>query len=153
MENKKQILTLVMENETGALARITDVFTARGYSIENINAGTINYKNNTSSITITLFETEERIKKLILQLQRIIPVVSIKNITENNVSKELVLVNIKKNKDVDKIIKKYSAKEINENIIELVAIQEIIDEFIKDLNEFGIDNIVRTGILAIENSI
>jgi acetolactate synthase-1/3 small subunit len=151
----RQILTIIAENEAGVLARVTDAFTSRGYSIENINAGLVNYGNNTSSITIVLYETVERINRIIPQIKKIVPIVDIKNITDNNISKELVLANYEyENRGIKKIIQKYSPTKIytddKKNVLELVAISEIVDDFVKDLNSIGCYNIVRSGILAIK---
>ncbi|MDR0423561.1 MAG: acetolactate synthase small subunit [Rickettsiales bacterium] len=143
---EKQILSIVMENEEGALARLTDMFSARGFSIENINAGTVNLKDNTSSITITLCETDERIKKLILQLQRLIPVVSIKNITKSNIEKEIALINAK---GALEVVEKYSATKIKDDFYELVASPNVIDDLVKELNDRECFSIVRSGIVAI----
>jgi acetolactate synthase-1/3 small subunit len=142
----KQILSIVMENEEGALARLTSLFSARGFSIENINAGTINTKDNTSSITISLYESDEKIKKLILQLQRLIPIVSIKNITKNNIEKELVLVNAK---GVVEIAEKYSATKVKGDFYELLASPDVVNRFVKELNDKKCFDIVRSGIVAI----
>ncbi|MDR3290170.1 MAG: acetolactate synthase small subunit [Rickettsiales bacterium] len=144
---EKQILSIVMQNEESAIARLTDIFSAKGYSIENINAGTINYDNNTSSITITLYETKERIDRLLLQLKRVIPVVDIKNISHHNVEKELVLINMKI--APKEIFDKYKVKNIAENVYELLDIPDKVDNLVKELNKIGCYNIVRSGVLAI----
>jgi acetolactate synthase-1/3 small subunit len=156
MKNR-QILTLIAENEAGVLARVIDAFASRGYNIENINVGLINYDNNTSSITIILYETVERINRVIPQIKKIISIVDIKNITDNNISKELVLASYEKeNEGIKKIIQKYSPTKIcgndEKNVLELVAVSEITDSFVKDLNYVGCYDIVRSGILAINTS-
>jgi acetolactate synthase small subunit len=102
-----------------------------------------------------LYETLEKINKIIPQIKKIVPIIEVKNITDRNVAKELVLVSYtKESKKMRQIILNYSAKKIcvedGINVIELVAISEIIDNFVKDLNSAGYYNIVRSGILAIE---
>ena len=154
----RHILTILVDNEPGVLARVVGMFSGRGYNIDSLNVAEVNNKN-LSRITIVTHGTKEVIYQIQSQLMRIVPVHSVSNLDkeDSSVEAEVALVNMfineKNKKEAFQICDLYRARKIeNENnttIFEIAGASERVNRFIKEINEITKVEIVRSGPVAI----
>ena len=157
--SRRHILTVLVDNEPGVLARVIGMFSGRGYNIESLNVAEVSNDNHLSRITIVTEGTLEVVSQIEKQLLRIVPVHSVSNLDEEGsaVEAEEALVNIDLNdsnkKKIYEICDFYRARKIeNENnsiIFEIAGASERINRFIKEINQITTINIVRSGPVAI----
>ena len=156
------ILTILVDNEPGVLARVIGMFSGRGYNIDSLNVADVT-NNHLSRITIVTQGSDEVIDQIQSQLMRIVPVHSVSNFQDEGeaVEAEVALVymnlNEENKKEAFKICDLYRARKIeNENnsiIFEIAGTSERIDTFIKEIGKIVEIEIVRSGPVAISSSI
>ena len=156
----RHILTILVDNEPGVLARVVGMFSGRGYNIDSLNVAEVNNKH-LSRITIVTHGTKEVIDQIQSQLMRIVPVHNVLNLDkeDSSVEAEVALVNIfineKNKKDSFQICDLYRARKIeNENntiIFEIAGTSQRIDSFIKDISKITDIEVVRSGPVAISS--
>ena len=95
----RHILTILVDNEPGVLARVIGMFSGRGYNIDSLNVAEVN-NQHLSRITIVTQGTNEVMEQIQSQLMRIVPVHSVTNLDQEDsaVEAEVALVNILVNK-------------------------------------------------------
>ncbi|MAZ80440.1 MAG: acetolactate synthase small subunit [Rickettsiales bacterium] len=157
-ESKKHVIAILVDNEFGALARIVELFSARGYNIESLNCAPINEDRTISRITITTYGTSKTIDLICKLLNRIVPVHRAVELTkeEGYIERELALVKIIGDED-----KRHKAMEIadryrtsivditgNSIVFEIIGTSKTIDEILLKLNTFGLEGVSRTGAAA-----
>ena len=153
----RHIISLLMENEAGALSRVSGLFSARGYNIESLSvAPTEDF--SLSRMTIVTSGSDEVIEQIIKQLNKLIDVVKVLDLHDgDHIERELVLVKVKANKqyrdEVQQLSNSYGGRIIDssENIltIEFTATSTEIDNYLKSLNSAFVVEIVRTGASGI----
>lgn len=153
----KHTISVLVENKFGVLARVASLFSARGYNISSLSVSET-YDPAISCMTIVVDASDERILDQIKkQLNRLIDIINVVDLTKKNfVDRELMLVKVSfKPKDKEKLKKlanKYKAVIIDKNedyiMFELTAMQERINEFLNSLKPFGINELVRSGKIA-----
>ena len=158
----RHILTILVDNEPGVLARVIGMFSGRGYNIDSLNVAEVTNKH-LSRITIVTQGSDEVINQIQSQLMRIVPVHSVSNFQDEGeaVEAEVALVymnlNEENKKEAFKICDLYRARKIeNENnsiIFEIAGTSERIDTFIKEIGKIVEIEIVRSGPVAISSSI
>ena len=157
--SRRHILTVLVDNEPGVLARVIGMFSGRGYNIESWNGAEVSNDENLSRITIVTEGKSEVVSQIEKQLLRIVPVHSVSNLDEEGsaVEAEVALVNIDLNegnkKKIYEVCDFYRARRIeNENnsvIFEIAGASERINRFIKEMNQITKIEIVRSGPVAI----
>lgn len=155
---KKHVIAILVENEFGALARIVELFSARGYNIESLNVAPISKDKKLSRITITTYGTTKTIDLICKLLNRIVPVYRAVELTREYgyIERELALVKIigdeQKREEAIKIADKYRTHIIditgNSIVFEIIGTSEMIDEVLDKLSELGLEGVSRTGIAA-----
>jgi acetolactate synthase-1/3 small subunit len=160
IEINRHILTILVDNEPGVLARVIGMFSGRGYNIDSLNVAEVN-NQHLSRITIVTHGTTEVVKQIQSQLMRIVPVHSVTNLDNENssVEAEVALVYFfvtdENKKKAFQICDLYRARKIeNENnsiIFEIAGTSERIDTFIKDISKVTTIEIVRSGPVAISS--
>ena len=156
----RHILTVLVDNEPGVLARVIGMFSGRGYNIDSLNVAEVS-NQHLSRITIVTQGTIEVIDQIQSQLMRIVPVHSVTNLDQEDsaVEAEVALVNMlineKNKKKAFQICDLYRARKIeNENnsiIFEIAGTSERIDTFIKDISKVTNIEVVRSGPVAISS--
>jgi len=136
----RHILTILVDNEPGVLARVIGMFSGRGYNIDSLNVAEVN-NQNLSRITIVTHGTVAVINQIQSQIMRIVPVHSVTNLDKEGtaVEAEVALIQMYVNEDNKKkafqICDLYRARRIeNENssmIFEIAGTSERINTFIK----------------------
>ena len=107
--SRRHILTVLVDNEPGVLARVIGMFSGRGYNIESLNVAEVSNDEHLSRITIVTEGTSEVVSQIEKQLLRIVPVHSVSNLDEegSSVEAEVALVNIDLNETNKKKYMKY----------------------------------------------
>ncbi|TLD97362.1 acetolactate synthase small subunit [Helicobacter jaachi] len=153
-ELKKSICVNVI-NEHSVLARISGLFSARGYNIESLTTAPIP-NSNLSRITIVTQGSEVVIEQIIKQLHKLVPVVSVIS-SDNLLEKEAVLAKIPLSErlaDIEALCKAYNGKIANasEKYIIIIATDKParIEQFIAALKIFNPKEIIRSGVIAME---
>ena len=159
--SRRHILTVLVDNEPGVLARVIGMFSGRGYNIESLNVAEVSNDEHLSRITIVTEGTSEVVTQIEKQLLRIVPVHSVSNLDkeDSSVEAEVALVNMfineKNKKEAFQICDLYRARKIeNENntvIFEIAGTSQRIDTFIKDISKVTDIEIVRSGPVAISS--
>lgn len=155
---KKHVIAVLVDNEFGALARIVELFSARGYNIESLNVAPTSLDKKLSRITITTYGTAKTIDLICKLLKRIIPVHTAAELTREvgYIERELALVQIianeQKREEAIKIVDKYRSNIVDiagdSIVFELIGTSELIDEILLQLNDYGLASVSRTGIAA-----
>ena len=155
---KKHVIAVLVDNEFGALARIVELFSARGYNIESLNVAPTSLDKKLSRITITTYGTNKTIDLICKLLKRIIPVHTAAELTREvgYIERELALVQIiadeQKREEAIKIVDKYRSNIVDiagdSIVFELIGTSELIDEILLQLNDYGLASVSRTGIAA-----
>ena len=146
-----------MENEAGALSRVSGLFSARGYNIESLSVAPTE-DLSLSRMTIVTSGSDEVIEQIIKQLNKLIDVVKVLDLHDgDHIERELVLVKVKANKqyrdEVQQLSNSYGGRIIDssENIltIEFSGTSTELDNYLKSLNSAFVVEIVRTGASGI----
>ena len=158
-QKKKHTISVLVNDEPGALARVIGLFSGRGYNIDSLTVAPVNLSKKHSRIIIVTSGTKMIIEQIIHSLERLIQVRKVIDLTsaDSTNERELALIKIipKKNKInlLKKTIKKYKAKLIFNNsrkyAFEITNSPDIINSFIVELNKIGTIDVSRTGLIAI----
>lgn len=154
----KHTIQALVENRFGVLARVSSLFSARGYNIDSLAVG-VTQDPSVSCMTIVVNAEDEGILEQIKkQLHKLIDVITVIDFTRRDyIDRELLLAKVNKKKSavglIDKIVNKRGIKLIEENkeyyILEICDERERIEEVLKELNKIGIKELVRTGKIAL----
>ena len=157
----RYIITVLVDNEPGVLARVVGMFSGRGYNIDSLNVAEVVTNEHLSRITIVTHGTSEVIDLIRKQLMTIVPVHSVTNLEDEGspVEAEVALVYLKvddsNKKDVFNICDFYRARKIeneyNTSIFEIAGTSDRIDSFIKEINKLVEIEVVRSGPVAISS--
>jgi len=153
----KHTISALVENRFGVLARISGLFSARGFNIDSLTVGKT--EDPTISRMTIVVEGDDRILEQVnKQLNKLIDVITVQDLTKKGfIERELILVTVKADTktrpDIKQIAEINGAKIINMNsdklTIEMLGTESRVNEFIELLKPFGIDELVRTGRIAI----
>lgn len=155
---EKYTLSVLCENHAGVLSRVVGLFTRRGFNIHSLSVGTT-ADEKISRITIEVKGDVYMVEQVSKQLSKIMEVIKIKTLKDNEMVKRgLVLVKIKCNtKNRGEIIE--VANVFRANIVdisstnltaELTGSDAKIDAFLRMVETYGIEEIARTGMTALE---
>ncbi len=153
----KYTLAVLVSNQPGVLNRVTSMFRRRQFNISSLTVGCTE-SPQVSRIT-TIFEgDEERKEQLVNQLYKLPDVVEIKQLDENSVSRELLLIKMKNDpetrEDIHTAIAAYEAKIVDYTresmVIQLAGGTRRIDNFINLMQDYTILEICRTGVVSLE---
>jgi acetolactate synthase-1/3 small subunit len=157
-EGERHVLTVMVDNEAGILAKIAGLFTARGYNIDSLTVADITENHSTSRITIVTHGPPEQIDQIHAQLDRLVPVHSVTDLTEvgPHVERELALIKVagKGDNRVEalRVAEVFRAKVVDTTtssfIFELTGTPDKIDSFIAIMRELGVVEVGRTGIVG-----
>ena len=157
MEGQKmEVLSIVVQNNYGVLARISSLFGRRGYNIDTLTVSNTD-DPDISRITLTVQGFENEINQIILQTSKLEEVIKVDVLEQNkSVMREIVLAKIKTNADnrskMVEVATIYKGSIIDLSptsmIVEVTGKPTKINAFIKVLEDFEILEICRTGITA-----
>ena len=156
---ERHTLAIIVDNEPGILARIAGLFTARGYNIESLTVSEITDDKSVSRITIVTSASPHVLEQIVSQLDRLVPVHKVHDLTAegDHVERELALVKVAGTGDhrieALRLSEVYRARVVDATIssfvFEVTGTTEKIDKFIELMSEVGLIEVARTGIVAI----
>ena len=155
---ERHVLNVIVDNEPGILAKITGMFTARGYNIDSLTVADISEDHAISRITIVTRGPEPVIDQIRAQLERLEPVHKVIDLTESggHVERELALIKVagKGDNRVEalRIAELFRANVVDTTtssfVFELTGSPEKIDSFIALMRELGLVEVGRSGIVG-----
>ena len=156
---ERHTLAVIVDNEPGILARIAGLFTARGYNIESLTVSEITADKSVSRITIVTSASPATLEQIVAQLDRLIPVHKVRDLTAEgaHVERELALVKVAGTGDhrieALRLADVYRARVVDATtssfVFEVTGGTEKIDKFVELMGEVGLLEVARTGIVAI----
>ncbi len=157
-EAERHVLTVTVDNEAGILARIAGMFTARGYNIDSLTVADISENHSVSRITIVTQGPPAVIDQIHAQLERLVPVHKVTDLTEAGpyVERELALIKVsgtgEKRVEALRVADVFRAKVVDTTtssfIFELTGAPDKIDSFVAIMRELGLVEVGRTGIVG-----
>ncbi len=153
----KHILGVLVENQPGVLAKVAGLFSRRGFNIESLAVGTTE-DPTISRMTIVVEGDENVIEQVAKQLNKLIDVIKVADIAEDSVARELALIKVHATpatrNEIIQIVSVFRAQVVDISrdslIIEITGDQDKINAFVEMLKDFGIKEMVRTGIIAVD---
>lgn len=156
---ERHTLAIIVDNEPGILARIAGLFTARGYNIESLTVTDISEDDLISRITIVTSASAPVMEQIIAQLERLVPVHKVVDLTAlgPHVERELALVKVvgsgEHRIEALRLAEVYRARVLDATIssfvFEVTGTISKIDKFVELMGEVGLVEVARTGIAAI----
>ena len=150
----KVVLSILVNNTSGVLSRVTGLFSRRGYNIDSLTVGETE-NPAFSRMTVSVTGDDIVLEQIEKQVNKLEDVKSVKQLTgEASVCRELILVKVEANREarpaINAIVEIFRAKIVdvadNSMMIELTGNQEKLDAFIKLIEGYVIKELVRTGI-------
>jgi acetolactate synthase-1/3 small subunit len=157
MENERFILAVYVDNKSGVLTRITAMFTRRGFNIDALTVAETERKEY-SRITVEMRGDEYVRSQLITQLQKLVVVKKVEVLETQSMQRELMLIKVKNQSenrgDIMTAVDVFRASVIDYSVesmcIEVTGAPSKIDAFIKLMQPFGILEMCRTGVVALD---
>jgi acetolactate synthase I/III small subunit len=154
----KHVLSVLVENHSGVLSKISGLFSRRGYNIDSLTVG-ITEDPNISRMTIVVTGDEYILEQISKQLNKLIDVIKVVELNANkSVYRELALVKVNATINTRSSIKEtvniFRGNIIdldnNSMTVEITGDEEKISAFIELMKPYGIKETVRTGLTALE---
>ena len=155
----RHIISVLLENESGSLSRVAGLFSARSFNIESLSVAP-SEDPSASRMTIVTSGDDAVIEQIIKQLNKLVDVIKVSEITSNeHIEREIAFVKIN-DKDInEKTMSEFSKNEFlklhktkkNEVIIECVDSPKKINDFIKSVKKIAV-KIVRSGAVGINSN-
>ena len=158
MESKRRVISLLVDNQSGVLARVSNLFCRRGFNIDSLTVSATN-DPAVSRITVTITSDEKALSQLILQTERLEVTRQVFVLNESTaLERELLLLkvmaNVTNRAELREIAGIYKAKIIDLSpdsmIFELTGKPDKIDAFLTMFKGYNILELCRTGVTALE---
>jgi acetolactate synthase I/III small subunit len=153
----RHILSLLLENESGALSRVAGLFSARAFNIESLTVA-VTEDPSVSRMTIVTIGSEDIIEQITKQLNKLIDVIKVVDLNDSNhIERELMLIKISAEGDdreeVKRLVEIFRGRIIDVTektfTIEMTGSGDKLDAFIEASNAKLIKEVVRTGVSGI----
>ncbi|RLJ15892.1 acetolactate synthase small subunit [bacterium endosymbiont of Escarpia laminata] len=149
----RHIISILMENESGALSRVSGLFTARGYNIESLTVAPTQ-DPSLSRLTLVTSGSEEIIEQITKQLNKLIDVVKLADLSEGiHIEREMMMIKLRaertQREEIKRLVEIFRGKIIDVTdtsyIVELTGASCKLDAFVEAVNADLIVEMVRTG--------
>ena len=151
MESKRRVISLLVDNQSGVLARVSNLFCRRGFNIDSLTVSATN-DPAVSRITVTITSDEKALSQLILQTERLEVTRQVFVLDHENSLK--LAADVHNRSELREIASIYKAKIIDLSpdsmVLELTGRPEKVDAFLKILADYKILEQCRTGVTALE---
>jgi acetolactate synthase-1/3 small subunit len=155
---KRHIISLLLQNEVGALTRVAGLFSTRGYNIESLNVAPTD-DPTVSRLTLVTTGTDAVIQQIVNQSLKLVDVVNVDDLTsDQHIERELLLIKLKAGApQLDNLracVQRANARVLSDDLasftIELTDSEAQINRFIAEVGNFGeVLEVVRSGALAV----
>jgi acetolactate synthase-1/3 small subunit len=157
--NETHTLSVLVANEPGVLARVIGLFSGRGYNIESLTVSETEHQKHVSRITIVTTGTPDVIEQIKHQLDRMIPVFNVVDmtLTGRSIERELAMVKVRgkgePRVEALRLAEAFRARVIDAStesfVFEITGNTAKIDQFIELMKPVGLVEVSRTGVAAI----
>ncbi len=154
----RHIISLLMENESGALSRVAGLFSARGYNIESLSVAPTD-DPSLSRMTIVTTGTDEIIEQITKQLNKLIEVVKLIDLTDgSHIEREMMLIKVSASsrsvcEDIMRLVEIFRARVLDVSdktyTVEVTGTVQKLDAFIDAVDKKCIMEVVRSGVTGI----
>lgn len=153
----RHIISVLMENEPGALSRVVGLFSQRGYNIESLNVAPTE-DATLSRLTLTTLGDDQQIEQITKHLNRLIDVVKLVDLTEGaHIERELMMVKVRatgaQRAEIQRCTDIFRGQIIdvgpNAYTIQIAGTSDKLDAFISSVGDTAILEVVRSGVSGI----
>lgn len=153
----RRIISILMENEPGALSRVVGLFSQRGYNIETLTVAPTE-DNTLSRLTLTTFGDDRQIERITKNLNKLIEVVKLVDLTEGaHIERELMLCKVKatgaQRAEVKRTVDIFRGQivDVTSSVytVQLAGTSDKLDAFIATIGDAQVLEVVRTGVSGI----
>ena len=151
--------SILVENEPGVLARVIGLLSGRGYNIDSLTVAQVDDAEHLSKITIVSSGTQMVLEQIRAQLERLVPVRAVSDLTVDgpSVERELALIKVagegESRVESLRIADIFRARAVDSTntsfVFEIVGSTEKLDAFIELMKPLGLVDVSRTGVVAI----
>ncbi len=156
---RRHVISVLVENEFGALSRVIGLFSGRGYNIESLTVSLVDSEKNISRITIATSGSDMVIEQIKNLLDKLVPVHTVVDLTVEGpfVEREIALIKVRgigENRvEALRIADIFRARVVDATtesfVFEMTGKPEKIDAFIDLMRSLGLAEVARTGVVAI----
>ncbi|MDB5539239.1 MAG: acetolactate synthase small subunit [Devosia sp.] len=156
---ERHTLSVLVDNEPGILARVVGLFSARGYNIDSLTVSETEHEKGLSRITVVTVATPKVLTQIKLQLERLVPVHKVHDLTAEGkaLERELALVKVagsgEHRVETLRLADAFRAQVVDATtesfVFEVTGKPSKIDSFIALMVPLGLVEVVRTGLAAI----
>ncbi|AGK61662.1 acetolactate synthase, small subunit [Archaeoglobus sulfaticallidus PM70-1] len=156
-KRSKYTISVLVENKPGVLARVSSLFRRRNFNIESLTVGTTD-REDISRMTIVVNGDTKMVEQVMKQLNKLIEIIKVSDVTENSVERELVLIKVKATSEtrgeIVELANIFRGRVVDVSkdslIIELTGDEDKIRAFVNLMRQFGIRELARTGKVAMQ---
>jgi acetolactate synthase-1/3 small subunit len=151
--------SVLVENEAGVLARVIGLLSGRGYNIDSLTVAEVDEDEHISKITVVSSGTQMVLAQIRAQLERLVPVRAVSDLTVDgpSVERELALIKVSSKGEsrveslrIADIFRAHVVDSTNTSFVfEIVGSTEKLNAFIKLMKPLGLVDVSRTGVVAI----
>lgn len=153
----RHVISALVVNEPGVLALVSGLFAARGFNIDSLVVGRTE-DENLSRMTIVVVADDATLEQIRKQLAKLVPVVAVRDFQNTaHIERDLALVRVSvpaaKRAEVIELVTTFRGKVADVSpeglIVEMSGTEEKIEAFIELLSPYGIQELARTGVIAL----
>ena len=152
-------ISVLVENESGVLARVIGLFSGRGYNIDSLTVAPVEDDRRKSRITVVTSGTDLVIEQIKAQLDRLVPVYRVSDLSREgpHLARELALIKVigagEKRSEALRLADAFRARVIDATtesfVFELTGATDKLDAFLDLMRPLGLAEVSRTGVAAI----
>ena len=156
-------ISVLVENEAGVLARVIGLFSGRGYNIDSLTVAPVDDQRLRSRINIVTSGTEMVIEQIKAQLDRLVPVHRVSDLTMEgpHIAREMAMIKVigtgEKRSEALRIAEAFRARVIDATVesfvFELTGATDKLDAFLDLMRPLGLAEVSRTGVAAIARGV
>ncbi len=152
----RHIISILLENEPGALSRVANLFSARGYNIESLSVAPTE-DASLSRMTLVTRGSDEIIEQITKQLNKLVDVIKLQDLTEGtHVEREMMLIKVhaagQEREEIMRLVDIFRGRILDvanaSYLVELTGTGDKLDAFIKTIDRKSIIEVVRSGALG-----
>jgi acetolactate synthase-1/3 small subunit len=157
--NRSATISVLVENEAGVLARVIGLFSGRGYNIDSLTVAPVDDERHRSRINVVTSGTEMVIEQIKAQLDRLVPVHRVSDLTLEgpHIAREMAMIKVvgtgEKRSEALRIAEAFRARVIDATVesfvLELTGATDKLDAFLDLMRPLGLAEVSRTGVAAI----
>lgn len=153
----RHIISVLMENEPGALSRVVGLFSQRGYNIDTLNVAATN-DGSLSRLTLTTSGDDRKVEQITKQLNKLVDVVKLVDLTEGaHIERDMMLIKVRATGEVRDEVKRTTdifrgqIVDVGPSVytIQLTGTSDKLDSFVSAMGDAQVLEVVRSGVAGI----